>query len=353
MGDLLPLAGRVARVMQVQAGTRDGPPYESPEPGILQRAVAIATAPAERPPTGRSNLPRRRTGGYRREAMAATTDVRDGRVLPATHWASLVVFAILVPALVILWGLPERTADAWAWTIMPELTPIFLGAGYGAGAYFFLRTFLSVRFHPSSAGIFGAAFFATLMLIATIIHWDRFNHGDAPLIGAIVFYGWVAVYIVSPPAVFALWWFNRRTDSGEPAPGEAIVPIGVRRVVQAFAAGALVAAAVFFLAPDVAIDVWPWGLTPLTSRVLGSLTAQVGMGALLLSLDSRWSAWKLIVQTYFVATGLLLVGAVRAWDDFDTGNVMTYLYVGGLVACDAALLLLYRSMTRQEAAAPA
>jgi hypothetical protein len=44
------------------------------------------------------------------------------------------VFAILVPALVILWGMPDRTADAWAWTIEPDLTPIFLGAGYGAGA---------------------------------------------------------------------------------------------------------------------------------------------------------------------------------------------------------------------------
>jgi len=44
---------------------------------------------------------------------------------------SLAVFLILVPALVILWGLPSRTADAWSWTIKPDLTPIFLGAGYG------------------------------------------------------------------------------------------------------------------------------------------------------------------------------------------------------------------------------
>jgi hypothetical protein len=178
---------------------------------------------------------------------ATTTQGRDGRILRSTHWASLVVFAILVPALVILWGMPDRTADAWAWTIMPELTPIFLGAGYGAGAYFFLRTFLAKEFHPSAAGIFGAAFFAALMLIATIIHWDRFNHGDAPLVGAAVFYGWVGVYILSPFAVFALWWLNRRTDSGEPAAGEAIVPGWVRRIAQVVAAVLLVEAAVFFL----------------------------------------------------------------------------------------------------------
>jgi predicted small integral membrane protein len=274
--------------------------------------------------------------------------VKDGRILPATHWASLVVFAILVPALVILWGIPDRTEDAWAWTIQPDLTPIFLGAGYGAGAYFFLRTFLSDQFHPSAAGIFGAAFFASFMLIATLIHWDKFNHGDAPLIGALVFYGWVAVYIISPFVVLGLWWTNRRTDSGEPAPGEAIVPLWVRRVAQVAAAGAFLGAAVFYLAPDEAIDVWPWDLTPLTSRVIGSFTAQVGVGALLISLDRRWSAWKLIVETFFVATALLLIGAIRAWDDFDTDNTLTYLYLGGLVTADIALLFLYRSMSRQE-----
>ena len=282
--------------------------------------------------------------------ISGPTEGGEGQMLRATRWASLVVFAILVPALVILWGLPDRTADAWAWTIEPDLTPIFLGAGYGAGAYFFLRTFLSQQFHPSAAGIFGAGFFAMFMLVATLIHWDRFNHGDAPLVGALVFYGWVIVYIVSPIVMLALWWRNRRTDSGEPAPDEAIVPGWIRRTAQAVAAGALVVAAVFFVVPEKASDVWPWDLTPLTARVLASFTAQVGVGALLLSLDRRWSAWKLIVQTFFVATVLLLVGAARAWRDFDTDNVMTYVYLCGLVGADIALLLLYRSMTRQEKA---
>ena len=271
---------------------------------------------------------------------------RDGRILAGTHWASLVIFVILVPALVILWGLPDRTADAWAWTIKPELSPIFLGAGYGAGAYFFLRTFLGRQWHPSAAGVFGASFFAGLMLIATLIHWDKFNHGDAPLIGALVFYGWVGVYIVSPFVVLGLWWLNRHTDPGRPAPGEQVVPDRVRLVARVFGAGSLVAAAVFLVSPQTLIDVWGWQLTPLTARILGCFTAQVAVGALWLSFDRRWSAWRLIVQTFFVATALLLVGAVRAWDDFDTGRPMTWLYLGGLIGGDVALALLYRSMSR-------
>lgn len=38
--------------------------------------------------------------------------------------------------------------------------------------------------------------------------------------------------------------------------------------------------------------------------------------------------------------------APRAWEDFDTGRAMTCL--GGLLAGDAALALLCRSMSRRE-----
>jgi hypothetical protein len=227
--------------------------------------------------------------------MSAPT---DDRLLPATRRAALVVFIILVPAVVVLWGMPGKTADRWAWTIKPDLTPIFLGAGYGAGAYFFWRTFRATRWHPSSAGVLGASVFAALMLIATLLHWDRFNHGDAPFLAAVAFWGWTIVYIISPPVVFALWWRNRATDLREPAPGEPLLSAPVLLAARAFAVVALVAAAIFFLAPTTAIEIWPWDLTPLTARVLASFTAQVGVGALVLSFDRRWSSRRLIVETF-------------------------------------------------------
>lgn len=71
----------------------------------------------------------------------------DDRLLPATRWAALVIFIVLVPAVVVLWGTPGETADCWAWTIKPDLTPILLG--YGAGAFYFWRTFPATWWHPS------------------------------------------------------------------------------------------------------------------------------------------------------------------------------------------------------------
>ena len=184
----------------------------------------------------------------------------------------------------------------WSWTIKPDLTPIFLGAGYGAGAYFFLRTFLGERWPPSSAGVFGAAFFATLMLIATLIHWDRFNHGDAPTLAAIAFYGWVDRRTSSRRSRSArCGGSTSRTDSGEPLPGEPLVP--PQRAARARGCSGSARSAprsCSSSSPTTAIDLWPWQLTPLTSRVLGSFTAQVGAGALLLSTDPRWGSWRLL-----------------------------------------------------------
>ena len=169
---------------------------------------------------------------------------RDDRLLPETRWAALVVTAILIPALVILWGLP-----------------VFVGAA--------------------------------------------------------VFYGWVGVYIVSPIAVGWLWLRNSRTDPGAAEPGDPAVPAGARRFARALGAATIAAGLLFLIAPAVAIDVWPWALTPLTARVIACFTIQVGIGAMLLSADARWSSWRLLLQTFLVATALLLAGAVRAWDDFE------------------------------------
>lgn len=270
---------------------------------------------------------------------------RDDRVLEATRRGALIVFVILVPAVIILWGTPDHTAQRWAWTIKPDLTPIFLGSGYAAGAYFFWLTFRARTWHPSSAGVLGASVFAGLMLIATLIHFDRFNHGHGPFLASLAFWGWTIVYIISPVAVFLLWWRNQATDPRTPVAGDPELSRAILLAARAFAIGALLAAAVFFLSPSTAMHVWPWKLTPLTARVLASFTAQVGVGAMVLSFDCRWSAWRLIIQTFFVATAFLLVGAAREWDEFDSSDIRTYLYIGGLLAADLGLLVLY---TRTE-----
>jgi hypothetical protein len=271
---------------------------------------------------------------------------RNDKIFRETRWLCWVVVAVLVPALVVLWGLPGNTEDAWAWPIKADMTQIFMGAGYGAGAYFFTRAALGKQWHGYSAGILSAAFFAAIMLIVTVVHWDKFNHGDAPFLAAFAFYAWVVIYVASPFVVTAFWLWNRRTDPRRPEPGEAIVSAGVRLVARVLSAGLGATALVLLLRPSIGVDDGPWGLTPLTTRVVAAFLAQVSFGALLISLDERWGWWRSLLQAFLVATALLFVGVARTWGDLETDRVAAWIFLGGLAGMALAILALYRRMER-------
>lgn len=272
---------------------------------------------------------------------------RDDRILPATRWTFLVFAVILVSAVIILWGTPGKTADRWAWTIEPDMTPIFMGSVYAAGAFVFFRLFRSREWHPYSAVLIGATVLTGLLLITTLVHFERFNQGDGPLPADIAFYGWVAIYAGAPFWIAFLWWRNREADPGS-QPGDLQVSQGIRNWAAALGGAALVLAAVMLAWPDGAIDEWPWDLTPLTARVLGAYVATIGVLGVVLSRDPRWSSWRVIVQTLVLFIALLLVGSVRAFDDFHE-DATTWVYLGGLVAAGIGLLAFDRRMERRDA----
>jgi peptidoglycan/LPS O-acetylase OafA/YrhL len=254
----------------------------------------------------------------------------------------LAIVLILVPAFIVLWGFPGDTVDLWAWTIQPDMSAILFGAAYAGGAYFFFQGVRGRIWHPMSAGVLAAAVFAALMLVATLIHWDRFNHGDADVIAALAFFIWTAGYVLAPLGVFAVWLRNRATDPHRL--DSADVALSVRRAAGALGLVGLIVGIVFFASPSTAIDVWPWELTELTARVLAAFIAEVGVAALLLSVDARWSAWRLTVETFVVVAALVLIGVARVWDDFDHDDPATWVFVGGLVVAVLALAELRHRM---------
>jgi hypothetical protein len=240
------------------------------------------------------------------------------------------VALILAAAVALLYISPGSTDELFAWTIQPEMTPLFLGAAYGAGVYFFGRGVFTSDWHRISSGFPAIALFAGLMLLATLLHWDRFNGGDAPTMAAISFYAWVGVYIVSPFLIAGVWLLNRRADDGRPADRDAEVPAAMRLGARVAGTSMLVAAAVFFIVPQVAIDIWPWELSELTARVLAAFIAEAGALALTLSFDSRWSSWRILVQTAAVGAALLAIGLTRASSDLDAGNPLSWVLVAGI-----------------------
>jgi hypothetical protein len=199
-----------------------------------------------------------------------------------------------------------------------------LGAAYAGGIYFFTGVLRSKQWHKIKVGFLPVATFASLLGIATILHWDRFNHGH------ISFIAWAGLYFTAPFIVLAVWIRNRSQDSGQVGTQDAIIPSLVRLFIGAIGVVTLGISLFLFLQPMIMIGLWPWTLTPLTARVMGAMFALPGVVGLGIAFDMRWSAANIILQSQSFSILLILIAAVRAWRDFDWTKLTSWMFVIGL-----------------------
>lgn len=270
--------------------------------------------------------------------------VRDDGVEAATRVLSVVIVPFLLAAFVVLYGFPDRTSEWFAWGIDPPMTAMTLGAVYLGGAYFFVSAARARAWHAIRTGFVAVGTFATTMGVATIVHWGRFTHDH------VAFWLWAGLYFTTPFLVWGAWAANQRR-ARPAAPGEAVLTRGGRRALAATGALAVVTGAFCLLWPARAIDVWPWALTPLTSRVVGAILL-LGVAALGVLADPRWTATRLLLRVEVVMLSLILVAAVRARDDFDTANPLTWVLLGGFLASLVGAAVLSRRGSPPPAAAP-
>lgn len=270
--------------------------------------------------------------------MGRSGKARDDRIFGATHWIAAVIVPFLLAAFVILYLLPDDTERLFAWTIKPRMTPLIMGAGYIAGAYFFARVFTATRWHRVELGFLPVTTFTIFMALATVLHWDRFHHGH------IAFVTWVALYAITPFLVPALWFRNRATDPETPEEGDVIVPVALRWAIGLISAANLGVSLLMFFAPGFAIAIWPWKLTPLTARVIGGWFALPGVTGLGFASDPRWSASRIPIQSAAIGLALILIGIFRAWDNFDRTNPLTWLFAGAIALTLAVFCILHMSL---------
>jgi len=270
---------------------------------------------------------------------AAQAPARDDAVLPATRALSAFIVPFLVVAFVVLYGFPKETGRLFAWKIAPPMTPMTLGAVYIGGAYFFVRAFRAPEWHTIKAGFVAVGSFASLMGVATIIHWDKFNHRH------VAFWLWAGLYFTTPFLVWGVWAANRGRAT-KPGPGDLLLPPAARAVMAGTGALAVVAGLYLFLLPTQAVDHWPWHLTPLTSRVMGAIF-MLGIAGLGVLTDARWGAARLMLQVQVLMLTLILVAAARAHADFDGSNPMTWLLLAGFLAATLSAAALSVTMARR------
>jgi hypothetical protein len=275
---------------------------------------------------------------------ASTTTVRrtGGRtdeILPLTRVTAVGVVLVLAFGFISLLVFPGDTDRHFAWTIKARMTSMTLGSGYASGAYFFTRVAIGRRWHRVQAGFLPIAAFTVLMELATFLHWSVFLHGTFR------FHFWLVIYSITPFLVPLVWLSNRRTDPVEAAPDDRM-PSGVRVALAVWGTGMLAMTAFLYLAPGTAAQVWPWPLTPLTSRVLGAWFVWGTLG-LALAHDGRWSAARIPIQATVLGSVLTLVGVARTWSEWDTGRPFTYIVLASLAIVILATSTLHLASQRR------
>lgn len=273
---------------------------------------------------------------------------RDDRLLPLTRAVAWLVIPFLLAAFVILYVDGRHTANWFAWEIGSRLTTALMGAGYLGGSYLFLRTALggsrppaspaaagptAVGWHQVQIGFLPVTVFTVAMLLATLLHWDKFLTDHWP------FWVWLALYVITPLLVPFVWWRNRRTDPGRPAAGERLIPGWLRVAVGLIGAAMLALSVAAFARPQLLIPLWPWALTPLTARVMAGWHALLGTGALAMSGEERWSGWVIPMQS--IAIWMLLLAGALLWhrDELGAAGLVNWYTVFVLSNLGGALLV--------------
>jgi hypothetical protein len=273
--------------------------------------------------------------------------MRDDRVLTGTRVLGAVIVPFLLVAFGLLYVFPDDTRHWFAWDVQPTITPLLMGAGYIAGAYFFVRVARETRWHHVQVGFLPVTAFTLFMAIGTFNHLDRFDARH------VAFWIWVGLYVTTPVLVPLAWWRNRATDPGTPEPGEPPLPRVVRPTLLIAGTFQSAIALVLLLSPSMMIEHWPWTLTPLTAQTLGGWFALPGVTALTMGVDGRWSAIRITLQSQLIGLVLILLGTARAWEDVDTGNALAYVFAAGIAGLFVALLALELAMLARERAGAA
>jgi branched-subunit amino acid transport protein len=254
-----------------------------------------------------------------------------------------VLTAIFGPALLLF---PGSTADYWSWQIRPDMSAVWVGAGYSFGAMA-ITTMLAVgRWRSAIVPILATFPFALAMAAATLIHLDRFFQ-DSPRVWV-----WAFVYVGLPVALPAMYFWNRSEDPGA-SPADLLFSPRLRGLLAVGGAGVFVLGLWLFLDPSGARTAWPWLLTPLMSRVIGGWLMFIGTGGFCAAFEARYVAYRYFLPLFCAWFAILLVASLLNFSDFDKDRLSTPLYFAGLVAVIAFVIGITLRMERKWRAEPA
>jgi hypothetical protein len=242
-----------------------------------------------------------------------------------TRLGLLVLAAVLFVVGLPLVLAPTRTDQWFAWTIEPPLTAATLGACYWGSLVLVVLCARERAWACARVAAPGILVAGTLLLVATLIHLDKF-HMDS-----VTGWTWVVLYALLPPGAILMLVIQARVPGGDP-PRRAPLPHWARGVLGVHAAVLLGLGAALFVAPGDVAPIWPWSLTPLTARAIAAWMLALGASAAQAFYERDWMRLRSPLPGYGALGALALLALARFSGTPEWGEPAAWIYVAFLVS---------------------
>lgn len=270
------------------------------------------------------------------------------------------IIQCFLAAFFVLWFLlfPAQ-GKYFAWPVVPELTALFLGAGFILRSYFGYHLWRDKYWYTVRWSMFGDYAFLSVLFITTWWHVQEMNwdlqgvSSGLRIFSLVITHVWILAYSFEPLTVFLL--HPREKEAHEPVPaelseGELLPPLKSALIAMFYVGAALWA--LFFITPEFANMRWPWELNPFDSRIMSAWFAGVSVWSVTMYFMKDWAEVKMGVRAIMLfLLGLLGVWLVASWqyplNHTEIASRQGLVYGLSLVVMNAWLLFAY---WRQERA---
>ena len=220
--------------------------------------------------------------------------------------ASFVIWFLAVP----------QYGKYFAWPVVPELTALFLGAGFILRSYFGYHLWRDKYWYTIRWSMNGDFAFLGVLFITTWWHVQEMNFSlqgvsnGLRIFSLIVTHIWIFAYTFEPLMIFFL--HPRDAAANEPVPaelseGEIQRPMRAALAFMFFFGAALWA--LLFFSPKFANARWPWELNAFDSRIISAWFAGVSVWSITMYFMKDWAEIKVGVR----ALVFFILGELGVW----------------------------------------
>ena len=217
----------------------------------------------------------------------------------------------------VLWFLiMPQNGKYFAWPVIPEMTALFLGAGFILRSYFGYHLWRDKYWYTVRWSLYGDYAFLSVLFISTWWHISEMNwhlegvSDGLRLFSLVIVHVWLLAYTFEPLTVFLL--HPRDAEANAPVPanlseGELQMPLKSALLAIFYVGTAMWA--LFFFTPAFANTRWAWELNAFDSRIMSAWFAGSAVWSITMYFMKDWAEVKMGVR----ALTFLVLGWLAVW----------------------------------------